>query len=785
MTDAEVLLLGAEWFSDHPSGLNRYFQELLHALSVSGPAPRALVVGPASGAPDQVSAPALASDALPLRLWRYGRAVRSLARTAPVVNAHFALYAALPVATGALRHKPLVVHFHGPWAQESAAAGEPRLKIAVKRLVERGVYRRARALVVLSPAFKRVLVEAYGVSPWRVRVIPPGVDLSRFSPGAREASRRELGVPGEAWVAIAVRRLVPRMGMEVLLEAWAQLRAETERNDLLLLIAGEGLARPSLEADARRLRLGGSVRFLGRVDEERLLHLYRGADLCVVPSLALEGFGLVVLESLAAGTPVIASDVGGLPAALRRLDPSLLVAPGDPQALVARLRGVLEGAARVPDRQQCRTHAEQFSWHRVASATREVYTQAARTPARDRPRVVIVDHCARLSGAELALLRLLPALTQVEVHVVLAEDGPLVARLLEAGISVEVLPLAAPARDLRRVRIQPSRFPLSAGLVTAAYVVRLARRLRQLRPDLVHTYSLKAALYGGLAARVAGVPVVWHLHDRIATDYLPGPAVRMVRWLGPRLSEAIIANSYTTLATLQLARTRVRAQVIPYPLPLEPTHPVAARRPRADGEFQVGMVGRLNPWKGQELFLGAFARAFPCGPQRAVIVGAALFGEEGYRRQLEGQVVALGLQGRVEFAGFQEDVPHQLARFDALVHASVIPEPFGQVVVEGMAAGLPVVAAAAGGPAELVDDGVTGLLYPPGDEEALAALLRRLADDRALGSRLGAAGRRRARDFDPAVIAAQVVDVYRSVLAARRGRDAPGVFARGPGAGAP
>jgi glycosyltransferase involved in cell wall biosynthesis len=101
------------------------------------------------------------------------------------------------------------------------------------------------------------------------------------------------------------------------------------------------------------------------------------------------------------------------------------------------------------------------------------------------------------------------------------------------------------------------------------------------------------------------------------------------------------------------------------------------------------------------------------------------------------------------------------------VHASVTPEPFGQVVVEAMAAGLPVVAAAAGGPAEVVTDGVDGILVPPGDVDRLAAALRRLAGDADLRDRLGQAGRVRAAAFRPEAVAASVMELYRAVLAQR------------------
>jgi glycosyltransferase involved in cell wall biosynthesis len=99
---------------------------------------------------------------------------------------------------------PVVVHFHGPWAQESAAAGETgRLRLGIKRELERWVYHRAEAVVTLSSAFKRLIVNKYGTPPWCVHVVPPGVDTETFTPGDRDAARDELDIPRSAWVRYA------------------------------------------------------------------------------------------------------------------------------------------------------------------------------------------------------------------------------------------------------------------------------------------------------------------------------------------------------------------------------------------------------------------------------------------------------------------------------------------------------------------------------------------------------------------------------------------------------
>src|SRR5665647_98188 len=267
----------------------------------------------------------------------------------------------------------------------------------------------------------------------------------------------------------------------------------------------------------------------------------------------------------------------------------------------------------------------------TAEAWARQVTQANQIVAGGAPlRVVYLDHSAMMSGGELALVRLLPALGGVKPHVILAEEGPLAERLRTAAISVEVLRMASVARALRRDRIRAGRLPLGSVVVAAAYVIQLTWRLRRLRPDLVHTNSLKAAIYGGLAARLAGVPVVWHVHDRIAEEYLPSVAVGLVRGLARWVPAGIIGNSRSTLDTL--GPLPCPAAVVPSPI--DPALLDRARAPRGDRPFTVTIVGRLAPWKGQHVFLEAFAKAFPGGPERALVVGGALFGETDYEREL-------------------------------------------------------------------------------------------------------------------------------------------------------
>lgn len=755
------LLLGLEWPSDNPGGMHRYLSELIDALHEAGTTARAVVLGPATDAPVGVLAAASARAGLAQRYWTYWRAATRASVSADLVDAHFALFAFGPVVLGSLRRLPLVVHFQGPWAAESRREGRHFGSMCRTRM-ERAVYRRANKLVTLSFAFKRLLVESYGVSPWRVAVIPPGVDLRCFSPGDPAAARAVLGLPSAGPVVVTARRLVRRTGVDLLLDAWGSVSAR--RPDAYLLVVGDGPERQRLEAKAAALGLDGSVRFLGAVDEETLVAAYRAADLAVVPSVALEGFGMVVLEALACGTPVVVTAVGGLPETVSRLERSLVVADVNPAALAERLERALDGGQR-PSRDQCRQYAEAFRWDAVARRHGAIYREAV-TRQRRRLRVVFIDHCAQLSGGELALLRLLPALDDVDAHVILGEEGPLLDKLGAAGISAEVLPMPEAARGVQRDRVRPGSLPVAALTGSTCYVARLARRLRSLRADLVHTNSLKAALYGGAAARLAGQVVVWHIRDRVADGYLPGPARVVVRAMARTLPHAVIANSRSTLECL--GTVGVPQSVIYSPVPPVPADRRTGREHGNDAVLRVGIVGRLAPWKGQAVFLDAFAAAF-AGDHRAegLVIGAALFGEDGYQQELERRARSLGIRDRVDFRGFREDVVDELQTLDVLVHASTLPEPFGAVVVEGMAAGLAIVAADAGGPAEVVTHGVDGLLYRPGDVPALASALRLVAADRSLRARLGSAARRRAADFEPALIARQVMTVYQSLAGTR------------------
>jgi glycosyltransferase involved in cell wall biosynthesis len=266
------------------------------------------------------------------------------------------------------------VFFHGPWALEYLDRQQSRPRALARRMVdriaarlmmriERQAVRGAARLFVASRHMAVRLEQLHGPGlSARMHVAGGGADLCRFQPPAdRAALRQRHNLPPTEWLALAVRRLVPRMGLDVLLRAFASVSPQFPQARLWL--AGEGPQRDALGALAERLDLSHRVRFLGQVPEAGLPGLLGAADCVIMPSLDLEGFGLVTAEALACGTPVVGSRAGATPELVEALEPRLLFDAGSDTALAGVLRKVLTGAAWIPDRARCAAYArERFSW---------------------------------------------------------------------------------------------------------------------------------------------------------------------------------------------------------------------------------------------------------------------------------------------------------------------------------------------------------------------------------------------------------------------------------------
>ncbi len=376
-------------------------------------------------------------------------------------------------------------------------------------------------------------------------------------------------------------------------------------------------------------------------------------------------------------------------------------------------------------------------------------------------RVLYVNHVGQLAGAEQSLLELLRKLDRdkIEPLAALPSDGPLAPAVARAGATV----LPVPMRRLRRTNNPLQLAQQSWSLWRCG--CRLGRIIDDEAIDLVHANSLTALLY--LSRHVpAECPVIWHARDlrqpRWLTRRLAGRATRIIA-VSQAVADAVAdclpaATEITTVIhngldlqrlSGQKERTRVRSEL-----------------GLASNARLVGTVGQLVPWKNQELFLRACAQvALHQAEAEFLVIGADLFGEhEGYCQWLRDLTEDLGLARRTHFLGWRNDVPRLLGALDVFVLPSR-EEPFGRALLEAMAAGLPVIAVAAGGPKELIDPSHDGILIPPpGHPSILAAMINQVLDDRALARRLGERARQRATRFTSERTARLVENVYDEVL---------------------
>ncbi len=373
-------------------------------------------------------------------------------------------------------------------------------------------------------------------------------------------------------------------------------------------------------------------------------------------------------------------------------------------------------------------------------------------------RLLIVNHAVEIGGAERVLLRLLDRMDRGLFTPALAcpHAGPLTEEAEARGLQVH---LGYPAARLLAVR----RKGLGAGplgalaypLDMARTVAGLARLVREGGYELVLTNSAKADIYGSVAARLAGRPVVWRLHDIVDYDAFSRLNVLLFRVSASLLASRVLAVSQAVREALMARGVSGKKIAVVYNGIALDACDRALARPGVREEWGLekdapvaGMVGRLVDWKGPDRFLEAAALVAARMPRaRFMLVGDAIFGEAGYVERLKQMAARLGLEESVVFTGFREDAQRIMAGLDVLVHASLLPDPLPTVLVEAMALGLPVVAADGGGVREIVVDGVTGMVVRPGDAGAMSEAMLAVLSAPARAGDMGAAGGRRAREL--------------------------------------
>ena len=370
-----------------------------------------------------------------------------------------------------------------------------------------------------------------------------------------------------------------------------------------------------------------------------------------------------------------------------------------------------------------------------------------------RRRILFVNPNTLLGGGEISQKILITNLDRAryDVHVVVGGDGPYAEELRSAGLKPIVVPL-------RCLRVRSRRLP------TPISVWRLYRHIMNIRPHLVHSISLPQDYHSAIAASYAGVPVI---HDvRTMVDR----GMFFDRWRA-RHSAAVICISNAIRDSMDRARivppiTEVVYNGVDPDLHKQADGLKIRRELNLSGCDIIGIASRLAPEKGHEYFLQAAALLKDKFPScRFLIVGGPMYAPAGYETHLKQVALTLGLENRVIFTGFRKDVLDAMAAMDVLVCAAD-EEALGRVVLEAMALGKPVVATRAGGPPEIVDDGVTGLLVPPRDAESLAAALSTCLSDLDGARRMGLQGQQKVQaQFATQQTVEKLQNLYERILA--------------------
>jgi glycosyltransferase involved in cell wall biosynthesis len=292
---------------------------------------------------------------------------------------HQSLVAMGPLFSRSFKQIPLIHYFHSPWHEEflvkkredrTRTGQKNKIIVFLMRRIEKRILFKASKVIVLSEYMRERALEIHNYQKDRVVKIPGGVDLLRYNlaSGGKEAAKGVAKVPLNKTIFLTVRNLVPRMGLETLIESFNQSSVLREKG--LLLIGGRGFLEENLKAQVKGANLEDAVRFLGYIAEKDLPLFYQASDFFVLPTRELEGFGLVNLESMASGTPVLGTPVGGIPEVIGLFDKRLIFDGTGWQEMRNKLEEVLERPDSFRfDPQDCRDFVESnFSWKKAADA---------------------------------------------------------------------------------------------------------------------------------------------------------------------------------------------------------------------------------------------------------------------------------------------------------------------------------------------------------------------------------------------------------------------------------
>jgi glycosyltransferase involved in cell wall biosynthesis len=354
-------------------------------------------------------------------------------------------------------------------------------------------------------------------------------------------------------------------------------------------------------------------------------------------------------------------------------------------------------------------------------------------------KILFVDHTSVMGGAELSLLDLAIAYAETS-QVLLFQDGDLRKRLEQAGVKVKIIPVSKTMLNLRTSGGLSSLATIPELWQIAGYLAQEAKNY-----DLILANSQKAFIVAAISSLRGSPEILWYLHDILTAKHFSQVNRLTAVLLANQFAAKVLVNSQSTGQAFVAAGGKVKLTHVVYNgfepqkfdlVNFEDVQKIRAQLGIGNAPL-VGLFSRLSYWKGQHVLLEAIKHL---SNVQVILVGTALFGEQEYVSELKALAEIPELAGRVHWLGFRDDIPTLMKACDIIVHTSTEPEPFGRVIVEGQLAQKPVIASAAGGALELIENAKNGCLFPPGDAIALGKLIEKLIEDPSLAKTLGQQG---------------------------------------------
>ncbi|HIF9082729.1 TPA: glycosyltransferase family 4 protein [Photobacterium damselae] len=360
-----LVQIGSSWPSEINGGIQTYFKSYSYNLNKIDNSCKYYVVGSdkvkkeSYGTVDTLSS---LNDSKIKRFFYNTKKILNHIKQKDIICVHY-----LPNVIGVipfLNKSNFILHFHGPAALEARVEGKNKFYCFILKAVEKYIYSKPMYITTLSSAFKDILIKEYGVSESNIFVIPGGVEVKRNIINTKKSNDDE-------FTLLSVRRLVNRVGVDLLVYAVAELI--DEGYNIKLNLAGSGPLYSELEKIILDRKLQKKIILHGRVSDEKLKELYISSNLYVVPTRALEGFGMVVLESLSHGLPVIVTNIGGLPEIISGLSSSLIIDEATVGSIKEKIKYFYLNRNVLPCHNKCISYARKYSWEHIVEEHYKLY----------------------------------------------------------------------------------------------------------------------------------------------------------------------------------------------------------------------------------------------------------------------------------------------------------------------------------------------------------------------------------------------------------------------------